>query len=454
MTNEYSYLTVTALTRYLKKKFDADPHLRKVYVKGELSNVKYHSNGHIYFTLKDSGARISCALFASQARQLAFKAEEGMNVFITGDISIFESAGSYQLYVKTMEPDGIGALFVAFEQLKKKLEQEGLFDRHLKKSLPPFPMHIGIVTSPTGAAIRDMLTTLERRFPLAKVSVFSALVQGKGAARSIVQAIEKAERLATIDVLIVGRGGGSIEDLWAFNEEPVARAIAKSHLPIISAVGHETDTTIADFVADLRAPTPTAAAELAVPDQRQLRQMILDYQMRAEKRLAAIMQLHNRELTKHQQAVVFTQPHRMYRPFLEAHAQLHERLERSFRHSASRSQLTYNQLTTRLKSLHPHHLVKRSQKEQMDITNRLVYIERLLITKKQQQFQDLLRTLDALSPLQTMKKGFVLTEKQHQLIKTVNQLEVGDVVDIIYHDGKAQAVIQSTEKEETHELNI
>lgn len=454
MTTEYSYLTVTALTRYLKKKFDADPHLRKVYVKGELSNVKYHSNGHLYFTLKDAGARIACAMFASQARHLPFQAENGMNVFVTGDISLFESAGNYQLYVKTMEPDGIGALFVAYEQLKKKLEQEGLFDARRKKALPLYPMHIGIVTSPTGAAIRDMLTTLERRFPVAKVTIFSALVQGKGAAPSIVKAIQKAEQTQSIDILIVGRGGGSIEDLWAFNEEPVARAIAASTLPIISAVGHETDTTIADFVADLRAPTPTAAAELAVPDQFQLRQTIMEYQMRSERRLAAFMQQYEKDLGKLRQSLVFTQPLRMNRPFLEAHAALHERLERAFEQGVARKQTKFENHSVRFKSVHPHQKVSQARKQTIDVTRRLTYIEQTVLTKKQQQFSDLIRTLDALSPLQTMRKGFVLTHKDNQLLTSIQHVHVGDAIQIAYHDGKAKAVIESIEKEETHELNI
>lgn len=302
---EHAYLTVTALTRYIKKKFDADPYLRKVYVKGELSNVKYHSNGHIYFTLKDAGARISCAMFAGQARTLSFRAEEGMNVFVTGDISLFESAGNYQFYVKSMEPDGIGALFVAFEQLKRKLEQEGLFSASLKKPLPKIPLHIGVITSPTGAAIRDILTTLERRFPLARVTVFSTLVQGSGAGASIVESIQKANRVQDLDVLIVGRGGGSIEDLWAFNEEPVARAIANSQVPIISAVGHETDTTIADFVSDLRAPTPTAAAELAVPDRVQLVRVLSDQQTRLRTATSNKLFHAKDRLTRVQKSVVY-----------------------------------------------------------------------------------------------------------------------------------------------------
>ena len=277
-TEPNKYLTVKALTKYIKRKFDADTHLRDVYVKGELSNVKVHSSGHIYFTLKDDAARITSVMFAMNAKSLKFVPESGMNVLVRGDINVFEVAGQYQLYAATIQPDGIGELFLAFEQLKKKLQQEGLFHPSRKKAIPTFPKKIGVVTSKTGAAIRDILTTLERRYPISEVIVFPSIVQGPQAAPSIVKSIEKANQVGDLDILIVGRGGGSIEDLWAFNEEVVARAIANSRVPIISAIGHETDTTIADFVSDLRAPTPTAAAEMAVPSKENLMQNILSLQ--------------------------------------------------------------------------------------------------------------------------------------------------------------------------------
>lgn len=259
-----SYLSVKALTKYIKRKFDADPHLRDVYVTGELSNVKVHSSGHIYFTLKDDSSRINATMFRSQASKLSFKPEEGMKVFIRGDVNVYEASGAYQLYAQTMEPDGIGGLFVAFNQLKERLQKEGLFNPNFKQPIPQFPKTIGVLTATTGAAIRDICTTITRRYPQAEILIYPTLVQGACAAPNITENIYLANRHGFCDVLIVGRGGGSIEDLWAFNEEIVARAIFESRIPVISAVGHETDTTIADFVADLRAPTPTAAAELAV----------------------------------------------------------------------------------------------------------------------------------------------------------------------------------------------
>lgn len=431
-----------------------DPHLRKVYVKGEVSNVKYHSNGHIYFTLKDAGSRISCAMFSTQAKSLSFRAEEGMNVFVTGDISLFESAGNYQFYVKSMEPDGIGALFVAFEQLKQKLEQEGLFSKQFKLPIPSVPSYIGVITSPTGAAIRDILTTLERRFPLASVTVFSALVQGTGAAASIVKAIERANSTANLDVLIVGRGGGSIEDLWAFNEEPVARAIAKSKIPIISAVGHETDTTIADFVADLRAPTPTAAAELAVPNQFQLRQFIDERKLRLRKIAAVQMQQRQTAVKQLQNSIIFTNPSRMYRPFVEQHVHLMERLERSLERRVEKADHSFAQLRTRLAFTDPTKRIELSLQQLKSTQNRLQYIQHTHVKKEQQQFVDLLRTLEALSPIQTMRKGFVVTQKDGKLVKSIENLQPGDHLLINYHDGSARAIVQSTEKEEDHELNF
>lgn len=263
------YLTVTALTKYLRRKIETDKHLRNVWLQAEISNFSHHSRGHMYFTLKDENARLSAVMFSFQNKFLKFKPENGMKVLVKGEINVYEPQGQYQIYVQSMEPDGIGSLYLAYEELKKKLAKEGLFDEQRKKPIPSFPSHIGIITSPTGAAIRDILTTIERRFPFVKRTLLPVNVQGRQAAPSIVKAIERANA-SDFDVLIVGRGGGSIEELWAFNEEQVARSMSASNIPIISAVGHETDFTISDFVADLRAPTPTAAAELAVPSMIEL----------------------------------------------------------------------------------------------------------------------------------------------------------------------------------------
>ncbi len=277
---EQRYLTVNALTKYIKRKFDADPHLQDCYVKGEISNFKQHSSGHMYFTLKDDKSRLTAVMFARENRHIKFEPENGMQVLIRGDLTVYEQTGQYQIYIKEMKPDGIGELFLAYEQLKEKLTKEGLFSQEYKKALPRYPNTVGIITSPTGAAIRDILTTIKRRYPIANIILLPALVQGDQAAPSIANAISQANDNGNIDVLIVGRGGGSIEELWAFNEEIVARAIFSSKIPIISAVGHETDFTIADFVADLRAPTPTAAAELAVPHIDELIERILNRKTR------------------------------------------------------------------------------------------------------------------------------------------------------------------------------
>ena len=259
------YLSIGAITRYLKAKFDQDANLQRVYLKGEISNFKAHTSGHFYFSLKDETSKINAIMFRSNAGKISFKPSDGMKVLVSGRISVYEASGGYQIYVDEMEEDGIGNLYEAFEKLKQKLSSEGLFDEKHKLPIPKYPKRIGVITASTGAAIRDILTTIKRRYPICEVILFPTLVQGEGAKESIVSNILRANDY-DLDLLIVGRGGGSIEDLWAFNEEVVARAIFDSKIPIISAVGHEIDFTISDFVADLRAPTPTAAAELAVPN--------------------------------------------------------------------------------------------------------------------------------------------------------------------------------------------
>ena len=264
-----NYITITEVNRYIKEILNDDLLLKKVYLKGEISNFKAHSRGHYYFTLKDENSRISAVMFSFNNKNLNFTPYDGMKVLVTGKIDVYEASGAYQIYVEDMAPDGIGALYVAFEELKKKLLAEGLFDKEKKKKIRRVPNTIGIITSPTGAAIKDILTTIKRRFPVCNTILFPALVQGEEAASDIAKKIRLANELKDvygIDTLIVGRGGGSLEDLWPFNEEIVARAIYESDIPVISAVGHEIDITISDYVADLRAPTPTAAAELAVPD--------------------------------------------------------------------------------------------------------------------------------------------------------------------------------------------
>ena len=319
---EARIFSVKEITRYIRMKLESDGLLADVWLRGEISNFTHHTSGHMYFTLKDEASRIKCVMFAAHNRRLPFTPRDGTKVIARGSVTVYERDGNYQFYVTQMQPDGIGSLYLAFEQLKRKLEAEGLFDPARKRPLPRFPRTIGVVTSPTGAAIRDILTTLGRRYPQAKVALVPVLVQGEGAAPSIVRAIELLNRLGEADVMIVGRGGGSIEELWAFNEEIVARAIAASRIPVISAVGHETDFTIADFVADLRAPTPTAAAELAVPHVLELKETLEHLKRRMRGALAAAVESRRQRLERIRRSPVLLYPRR----YLLAHA---ERLDRA-----------------------------------------------------------------------------------------------------------------------------
>ena len=306
-----NYITITQLSRYLKYKFDEDKNLNTVYLKGEISNFKAHTRGHYYFTLKDEGSRINAVMFSSSVSKLKFMPSDGMKVLVTGKVSVYEATGGYQIYVNDMLEDGVGNLYIAFEQLKKKLEAEGLFDQAHKKKIPRMPKRIGIITASTGAAIRDILTTIKRRYPIAETILFPALVQGKEAGEDIARKIEIANGY-DIDVLIVGRGGGSIEDLWPFNEEVVARAIYNSKVPVISAVGHEVDFTISDFVADLRAPTPTAAAELAVVDQKTVMEYLMSVRTRSYNAIVQRIKKDTVKLEGLQSSFILKKPSHIY----------------------------------------------------------------------------------------------------------------------------------------------
>ncbi|MDW7651844.1 MAG: exodeoxyribonuclease VII large subunit [Bacillota bacterium] len=301
-------LTVAQLTQYIKNLFAAEPQLNRLRVSGEISNFKHHSSGHMYFTLKDAAASLRCVMFRSSNARLTFKPANGMKVVVGGKISVYERDGQYQLYADTMLPEGVGSLFAAFEELKSKLAAEGLFSPEYKQSLPKLPARIGVVTSPTGAAVRDILTTLTRRFPQAEVLVVPVLVQGPEAPGQIAAAIDFLNGVSGVDVMIIGRGGGSIEELWAFNEEVVARAVFASKIPVVSAVGHETDFTIADFVADVRAATPTAAAEIVAPDYREIVQYLAAAQKRMTTKLAAKLEQDRRYLKRLAASRVLTSP--------------------------------------------------------------------------------------------------------------------------------------------------
>lgn len=437
-----SYLSVKALTKYIKRKFDADPHLRDVYVTGELSNVKVHSSGHIYFTLKDDSSRINATMFRSQASKLSFKPEEGMKVFIRGDVNVYEASGAYQLYAQTMEPDGIGGLFVAYNQLKERLQKEGLFNPNFKQPIPQFPKTIGVLTATTGAAIRDICTTINRRYPQAEILIYPTLVQGAGAAPNITENIYLANRHGFCDVLIVGRGGGSIEDLWAFNEEIVARAIFESRIPVISAVGHETDTTIADFVADMRAPTPTAAAELAVPNQQQLYQQILHHQSILHQMMTSKLNFERNRLTKLQNSYPLATPERLYRPFIERLIQVDLSLQNATKLYMMNERSKLQSIDSKMKLYSPVHQLTAAKQQLAHRTQTLTNRMQQQLAQNKVAFTNQLRMLEALNPLALMSKGFSVAYKEENVVKSVHELEKGDVIQVTFQDGYAEAKIE------------
>lgn len=441
------YLSVTALTRYIKRKFDLDPHLQHVHVRGELSNVRPHSRGYMFITLKDENSLIDGVMFQSDVRRLKFTPESGMSVLVTGHISVYEGNGKYQFYVKDMQPDGIGALSLAYEQLKEKLEKEGLFNEKWKQPLPIFPQNIGIITAKTGAVIQDIYSTISRRYPLAKMTLFPTNVQGEHAAPSIVRAIEQANSYADIDVLIVGRGGGSIEDLWAFNEEEVARAIFSSKIPVISAVGHETDVTIADFVADTRAPTPTAAAELSVPSSKDLLERILDRKRALYRSFSYTVKHEQKRLSTLQNSFPLQYPERLYRPFIERHIHLEERLMRSANLLTKKDDMALNHLMGRLQQHSPLTSTKNAKLELEQLTRRLHMTMQHTLKNKGDHFTSTVRMLASLNPLKVIERGYSIVYQDEQVIKSVQALDTGQTIQIQMQDGQAEATIQSVKQE-------
>ena len=393
-------VSVTQLTGYIKLLLDRDEILAQTCVRGELSNYKIHSSGHHYFTLKDEGAVISCVLFRSDAMRLRFRPESGMKVILTGRVSLFPRSGQYQLYVSHMQPDGAGDLAVAFEQLKQKLQAQGLFDAAHKKPLPRYPERVALVTSPTGAAVRDMIRILGRRWPLASVLVCPVRVQGEGAAEEIAAMLELVDAAGLADVIITGRGGGSLEDLWAFNEEIVARAIYRCKTPVISAVGHEPDVT---FAADLRAATPSNGAELAVCDRTELRALLEQQARRMEKAQERRLELLRQRLRRLSERPVLRSPE---------------------------GSLQQKELLLEL------------------LRQRLERAAAAAVEKRQRQFAALSGRLDALSPLKVLARGYAVATRQEQVLHSVAQLSPGEEIRLRLSDGTALCAVERIEKGE------
>lgn len=428
-----NYKTITEINQYIKTILDNDSLLNCVYIKGEISNFKNHSRGHLYFTLKDDETRISAVMFYNNALKLNFKPEDGMNVLIKGRISSYPAQGSYQIYVDTMDLDGVGNLYVEFEKLKEKLLKEGLFSQEHKKILPKYPKKIGIVTAPTGAAVRDIISTIKRRFPICETILFPSLVQGKDAAPDLVRQIKKADEY-NLDLLIVGRGGGSIEDLWAFNEEIVARAIYEAKTPIISAVGHEPDFTIADFVADLRAPTPTGAAEMAVPTMLEIKTLINQYILRANKNIKNIVNrkfilyknLENRRILKN--------PLMLYELKEQRLDKLMDLLNRNIIKILDLKKYNLNINFNKIKS--PKNLLEIKNKELKENIN-LAKINILkLMDLKKHKYDFYVQTLKLVNPLNILSNGYSLTIKDNKIIKSIKDININEEVTIKLSDGE------------------
>jgi len=422
--SDTKYLTVTALTKYIKFKFDNDAHLKNVLLKGEISNFKRHSRGHFYFTLKDDKAQISAIMFKSSSDKVIFNPSDGMKILVEGYISVFESSGNYQIYVNKMTEDGKGNLYLAYEQLKKKLSEEGLFSEDHKIAIPKFPKTIGVITSPTGAAVRDIINVVNRRYPLCNIIVYPALVQGEYAKDSIIEQLSNANNSKLVDVIILGRGGGSIEDLWPFNEESVAYAIYNSKIPIISSVGHEVDFTISDFVADLRAPTPSAGAEIAVPSQVELYSQLDRLKEQSKTSLTQVLKNKVEALSRLRNSIVFRDPLRFTENISKKLDYLNDKLE--LLNPINRLILSKNNLEKSTKNLND-------------------YFVRFL-TRKQNNYLLSINKLELLNPLSIMKKGYSVVKKDDVVIKSIDNVNINDEIDILVNDGILNANIVNKRK--------
>lgn len=413
---EDKYLTVSAITRYLKAKFDLDNNLKSVFLKGEISNFKAHTSGHLYFSIKDENSKINAIMFKSNASKLDFKPEEGTKVLIQGRISIYEQTGNYQIYVDNMLEDGKGNLYIAFEKLKKKLGAEGYFKEEHKKKIPKYPKRVGIITASTGAAVRDIITTIRRRYPICETILFPTLVQGDNAKDDIVKNIERAKDY-DLDVLIIGRGGGSIEDLWPFNEEIVARAIYNCQIPTISAVGHEIDFTISDFVADLRAPTPTAAAELAVPNMSDLEQMLNNYNIRLKEAINKKINYQKLYLDSIKNSYVIKTPMIMY----------------------ENKKQTIDLINTKLTELIKRNVENQKQKINTIKKSVIFTNPKLLYKDEKIKLSNIITNLELLNPLKVLNRGYSITYSNEKIIKDVK--DVKENIHIKLYNGEIYAKV-------------
>ena len=442
------YLSVTTLTKYLKMKFDKDPYLERVYLTGQVSNFRKRPT-HQYFSLKDDRAVIQATIWSGIYQKLGFDLEEGMKINVIGRVQVYEPSGSYSIIIEKAEPDGVGALAIQFEQLKKKLSEEGLFQERFKQAIPQFAKRIGVVTSRSGAVIQDIITTVSRRFPGAEIVLYPTKVQGEGAAEEIARNIARANEREDLDVLIIGRGGGSIEDLWGFNEEIVVRSIFESRLPIISSVGHETDVTLADFVADKRAATPTAAAELATPVTKL---DLLTYLKNQEKRMATAVQ---NTLSKKKEAlrgliqsVIFRQPERLYDGYLQRLDQLMLRLKQGLNGELVRNQQKVQAQIHRLVQLSPNVKIQRYQDHIQQLKKLIRSQMAVIYDTKVAEVKRLSEALLMLDTSRIVARGYAIVKKEDTVVSSANDLKKNDQVMLMMRDGQVELEVKDVKTEE------
>ena len=438
---DITYRTITEVNNYIKLLLDTNSHLNMIYIKGEISNFKNHTRGHLYFTLKDENSRLNAVMFAGNTRNLNFNPKDGDNVLVRGRVSAYPASGSYQIYVEEMTLDGLGELYIKFEELKKKLFEEGLFKEEHKKKIPKYPNRIGVVTAPTGAAVRDIMSTIKRRYPLCEVILFPSLVQGELAAGSIVKQIKIADTY-NLDTLIVGRGGGSIEDLWAFNEEIVARAIYEAKTPIISAVGHEPDYTIADFVADLRAPTPTGAAEMAVPTIKDTKELLNQLKVRLDKNIKNTVNNKYIELKGLKNAFILKNPMSLYELKEQKLDKLIDNLNHNMINIININKENFNIYLNKISKISPENIINNKKNILNEYKINLNYIIDKNLNNYEHKMEYLINSLNLVNPLNILSKGYSLVKYNDNLVKNASVLKVKDEIKIRFSEGEIKAEVK------------
>lgn len=439
---ERQYVSVHALNRYIKAVLDNDMQLQTVYIRGEISNYRPHPSGHMYFTLKDdqTESSISAIMFASQARYLKFRLRDGMKVFITAQVSVFERAGRYQLYVRSMQEDGLGNLYLRFNELKQTLEREGLFNTMHKKAIPVMPERLAILSAKQGAALQDVLRTLHQRYPLVRRDIYPVPVQGRDAYKYIVETLSQIDQLGYSTILLV-RGGGSIEDLWNFNEEALARCIYDLKTPIITGVGHETDFTLVDYVSDLRAPTPTAAAVAAVPSQKELLSHLENKIMQLSNVMRKTIYLEKQKLEKYTHSYVFTDPSRIFEIKFMKLDSVHLKLNNYKIRIKQKSHYEMHKKVIQLNTL-----IKQKQLiETKNISNKQELLKNCFenyLKNKKTTFSYCIEKLDLLSPLKTLQRGYIISKKNDSIIKSVKDLHTDDTITLVYADGEKEVIVK------------